>query len=233
MNQINDSRILQGMQKQLRFRQTRLNAGEKSIGWKVGFGAPASLDRLKLGAPLIGFLTDKTILPSGESFSVSGWKKAAAEPEIAIYMGRDLPESPDRETTKVAIASLGPAIELADVSFPPDDVEAILAGNIYNRNVILGRADPSRAGCILDGLIGRIYRNENEYAATKDPQSMTEDIVDIVSLVANTLSMFGEKLCAGEVIITGSIIPPLWIEPGEEIRYSLEPIDTVSISIQG
>src|SRR6266508_4470699 len=47
----------------------------------------------------------------------------------------------DNETTPPAIASIGPAIELADVDFPPDDVEMILAGNIYNRYVILGSMD--------------------------------------------------------------------------------------------
>ena len=228
---IDDPRILRGMEKQLRLRQDRLNAGEKSIGGKVGFGAPASLERLKLDAPLIGFLTDKTILQTGASISIAGYVKAAVEPEIAVYMGKDLPKSPDRETTKAAIASLGPAIELADVDFSPDAVEAILAGNIYNRHVILGSKDPSRAGCVLDGLVGKIYRDGHEYAVTEDPQSMTGDIVDIVSMVSNTLSVFGEKLGKGDVIITGSIVTPLWVEINNVIRYSLEPIDTVSISI--
>jgi len=47
------------MERQLDFKQDHLDAGEKTIGWKVGFGVPASLDRLKLDAPSIGFLTNK------------------------------------------------------------------------------------------------------------------------------------------------------------------------------
>ena len=229
---VDDPRVLRGMEKQLQLRRDRLCAGEKSIGWKVGFGGPASLERLKLGAPLIGFLTDKTILQTGASVSIAGWTKPAVEPEIAVYMGRDLSESPDRDMTKMAIASLGPAIELADVDFPPNDVEAILAGNIYNRHVILGTKDLSRAGCVLDGLVGKIYRNDNEHAVTKDPQSMTGDLIDIVSMVATTLSVFGEKLRVGDVIITGSVIPPLWVDRDEVIRYSLEPMDMISISVR-
>lgn len=233
MNKIDEPRILQGMQKQAKLRQARLNTGEKLIGWKVGFGAPAALERLKLKAPLIGFLTDKTVLDSGGSISIHGWVKVAAEPEIAVYVDRDLPGSSDREGTRAAIAALGPAIELADISFPPDDVELILAGNIYNRHVILGHADTSRAGCLLDGLTGRVYRSGGEVASTSDPQALTGDIIDIVSYVANTLASLGETLRAGEVIITGSIVPPLWVEPNEEITYRLEPIDTISISTRG
>ncbi len=227
----NDPRILRGMEKQLCLRQDRLNAGERSIGWKVGFGAPTALERLRLDAPLIGFLTDKTLLPSNATVSIAGWTKPAMEPEIAVYIGKDLTEVSDRERTRAAIASLGPAIELADVHFPPDDVEEILAGNIYNRHVIFGHADPSRAGCVLNSLTGHISRNGQDMPTVTELQALTGDIIDIVSHAANLLSMLGETLRAGEVIITGSIIPPLWIEPGDEIRYSLDPIDTISINV--
>ncbi|MDP2778205.1 MAG: hypothetical protein Q8O48_11235 [Anaerolineales bacterium] len=227
----NDPRILRGMEKQLRLRQDRLNAGEKSIGWKVGFGAPAVLERLRLDAPLIGFLTDKTLLHSNATISIAGWTKPAMEPEIAVYMGEDLTEASVRERTPAAIASLGPAIELADVHFPPDDVESILAGNIYNRHIILGRADPSRAGCVLNGLTGRISRNGQDMPPVTELQALTGDIIDIVSHTANLLSMLGETLRAGEVIIAGSIVPPLWIKLNEEIHYYLDPIDTISINV--
>jgi len=228
----NDSRILRGMQKQFQLRQTRLDAGEKLIGWKVGFGAPAALERLRLDAPLIGFLTDKTLLLSNATVSIAGWTKPAMEPEIAVYMGKDLTETSDREKTRAAIASLGPAIELADVHFPPDDVEEILAGNIYNRHIILGRADSARAGCVLNGLIGRISRNGQNMPPVTELQALTGDIIDIVSHTANLLSILGETLRAGEVIITGSIVPPLWIESSEEIYYNLDPIDTISINVR-
>ena len=229
---IDDLRILRGMEKQLRLRRDRLNAGEKSIGWKAGFGAPTALERLRLDAPLIGFLTDKTLLPSKATVSIHGWTKPAMEPEIAVTMGKDLTEVSDREKTREAVASLGPAIELADVRFPPDDVETILAGNIYNRHVILGRTDSSRAGCVLNGLTGRIFRNGQELPPVTELQVLTGNIIDIVSHVAGLLSMLGEILRAGEVIIGGSIVPPLWVEPGEEIHFNLDPIDTISVNLR-
>jgi len=230
-NAVNDPRIVRGMEKQLQLRQDRLNAGEKSIGWKVGFGAPAALERLRLDAPLVGFLTNKTLLPSNATVSIEGWTKPAMEPEIAIYMGKDMPEAFDRERTRMAIASIGPAIELADVNFPPDDVESILAGNIYNRHVILGQIDPSRAGCNLDGLIGRISHNAQELPPITDLQALTGDMIDIVRHVAELLFTLGERLRAGEFLIAGSIVPPLWVEAKENIIYTLAPIDTIRISL--
>jgi 2-keto-4-pentenoate hydratase len=227
-----DPRILRGLETLLKLRQARLEAGEKPLGWKVGFGAPAALERLGLDAPLLGFLTDQAILPSASTVSIAGWVKAVAEPEIAVYLGQDLFEAADRETARAAITSIGPVIELADVNFPPDEVEAILAGNIYHRHVIFGRADTSRAGCDLTGLVGRVYRDGVEIASTTDPQAMTGGLVDIVRHVADLLSVFGERLRAGELIITGSIVPPVWIAGNEEICYRLDPVDTVSIKLE-
>jgi 2-keto-4-pentenoate hydratase len=232
MNTQYDSRILRGMEKLLAMRQKRLDAGEKPIGWKVGFGAPASLESLGLEMPLVGFLTNKVLLRSDSTLSVAGWTKPAAEPEVAVYLKDDLSGITDRDTVKAAIGALGPAIEIADVNFPPQDVDAILAGNIYNRYVILGKSDPSGAGSNLDGLVGRVYRNGQEIASVTDLQALTGNYVDIVGHVANLLSSLGQMLRAGEVIITGSIVPPLWIESMEEVQYELDPIDALRVILE-
>ena len=224
-----DPRIERGMKAQLERRRARIAAGEKPLGWKVGFGAPAAMEKLGIAAPLVGFLTDRALIASGATLFVTGWTKPVAEPEIAVHLGRDLPGGADRDTAMAAIAGLGPAIEIADLDQPPDDVERILAGNIYQRNIILGAPDVSRAGCVLDGLVGRVFRNGTAVADTSDPQAMTGDLIDIVRHVADTLDAFDERLRAGQIIITGSIVPPLWVEPGEEVVFKLDPIGTVSI----
>lgn len=224
-----DGRIARGMAAQLALRLARLEAGERSIGWKIGFGAPAAMARLALEAPLIGFLTDRASVAAGTTVSLAGWSKPAAEPEIAVYLGADLSGEVDRATARAAIAGIGPAIELADVDRPPENVEAILATNIYQRHVILGRCDGTRAGGRLDGVQARVVRNDVEIARTDDPQALTGELIDLVRHVARTLSACGVRLRAGERIITGSIVPPLWVEPGEALTFTLDPIDTISI----
>ena len=224
-----DPRIARGMAAQLTSWHGRLKAGEKPLGWKVGFGAPAAMETLKISAPLIGHVTDRARLEPASKVSLAGWSKPAAEPEIAVYMGKDLPGGASRDAAKNAIAGIGAAIELADVDFPPDDVEAILKGNIYQRHVVLGACDKTRAGCALDGLTATVMRNGAEIARTSDTQEATGELVDIVRQVADMLSAFGERLRAGQFIITGSITPPLWVEPGEEILFNLEPVGAVSV----
>jgi 2-keto-4-pentenoate hydratase len=227
-----DPRISRGMAAQLRRRGELLNSGHKPLGWKLAFGGPAALERLRINAPLVGFLMESAIVPSGSTLSLLNWKKPAAEPEITVHLGKDLPAGADRETTKAAIAALGPAIEVADVDHPSDDVEGTLACNIYQRHIILGCNDPARAGGLLDGLAARVLRNGSEIANITNPvalQNLTGELLDIVRDTANLLAAFGESLQAGQIIIAGSIIPPIWIEPGEEIVFDLAPVDTISV----
>jgi 2-keto-4-pentenoate hydratase len=225
-----DPRIARGMEQQLAARRARIVAGEKPLGWKVGLGAPAAMQRLNIKAPLVGFMMQKSLLPNHVTVPVGSWTKPVAEPEVAVYMGTDLPAGADRATTAAAIAALGPAIELADLDPPPDDVEVTLAGNIFHRHVILGPRDSSRAGAKLDGLIGHVFRRGSLAARQDKIESLIGEMIGIVQHVAGTLAAYGEKLSAGDVIITGSIVPPPLIEPDEtEFGYTLEPIGELAV----
>ncbi len=219
---------------QLRLRRKLLDAGEKPLGWKLAFGGPAAMERLHTNAPLVGFLLQSALLPSGSTYSIAHWKKPAAEPEIAVHLGKDLPANSDRSTTIAAISGLGPTIELADVDHPSDDVEGTLARNIYQRHLILGPSDTTRAGGNLDGLECRVYRNGAEIANIADPQSLqalTGELIDNVHHVANLLAVFGETLRAGQIIIAGSLTPPLWVVSGEEIVLHFGTLDPVSVRL--
>ena len=227
---LSDPRINAGMRAQFLLRRAHRDAGARQIGWKVGFGAPAALEKLQLTHPLVGFLLDTARLPSGASVSLKGWHKPVAEPEIAVHIGHDVPGGADRAIVRSAIAAIGPAIELADVDAPMDDVTAILASNIFQRHVVLGPRDDSRAGARLDGLSGRLRRSGRELPVPADLEAGTGEIAAIVRHVAEVAAARGDGLRAGQVIICGSVTPPLFLDPDDtDIEWTLEPVGTASV----
>src|SRR6476469_10803767 len=147
-----DPRVVRGMQAQLAARRKRLDAGYQPLGWKVGFGAPAMLQLLNISAPLVGFLTRNARVQSGGSVSFAGWSKPVLEPEIAVHIGRDVPADADGETAKAAIAGISPAIEIVDLTAPPQDPERILSDNIYHRHVVLGGPRPTHSRTAAPGM---------------------------------------------------------------------------------
>lgn len=225
-----DPRIVSGMRQQLRRRRELLEAGKKPLGWKLAFGGPAAMERLQINAPLVGYLMKDAVMASGLGISLAGWTKPAAEPELTVYVGKDLGPSAGRETVMAAIAGLGAAIEVADVDHPSEDVEGTLSRNIYQRHVILGAPDAAHAGGVLTGLRARVERNKDVLADSSNLEALTGELITIVGHVANLLSFFGEALEAGQIIIAGSITPPIWVQAGESIRFHLQPEAPISVS---
>ena len=74
----------------------------------------------------MGFLTDRTLLPDGAA-ARSAVVTPMLEAEVAVRVGAD-----------GRIDGYAAAIELADVDPPPEDAEAIVAGNIFHKHVLLG-----------------------------------------------------------------------------------------------
>ena len=141
-----DPRIKRGMETQLAERRRRLAAGEKPLGWKLGFGAPSAMQRLGTTAPISGYLLQSALVPSGGLVDVKGWTQPVAEPEIGVRLGADLAPGSNAAAALAAIASLTVAIELADINLAttPETAEAVLAGNIFQRRVVV--SDKSRSG---------------------------------------------------------------------------------------
>jgi 2-keto-4-pentenoate hydratase len=147
-------------------------------------------------------------------------------------MGADLPAGGDMDAARRAIAGIGPAIELVDLDRTPqpDALEAIIAGNIFQRHVVVGPLDRSRAGAKTDGLTARISRRGAEVAKTTDLTGNSGDPVAWVRHVADLLAAFGERLAAGHFIICGAVVPPLFLEPADDsARYELDSIGALSL----
>lgn len=223
--------IEKGMTTQLATRRARIAAGETPLGWKVGLGAPASLEKLGIAAPAIGYLMQGALLPSGATVSFGGYLRPVAEIEIAVRMARDLEGDARAADALAAIDNIRPAIEIADLDLvpAPDNIDAVLARNIFQRHVLLG--ENSRAGGALDGIVSRLIRRGVEANNTSDPEALTGRLIETIAHVANTLAAFGERLSAGDIVITGSITPPLVIESDETaLTHALDPIGEVSVA---
>jgi 2-keto-4-pentenoate hydratase len=213
-----DPRVVRGLSAQLASRRARIEAGDAPLGWKLAFGTPATMERLGTAAPLTGYLMRSGLVERNSEYAIGGWANPVLEPEVAAYVGDD-----------GEIAALGPAFELADVDRPPEDPEAILAGNVFHRAVMLG---PSVPGASPAELKGRVARSGADAHIVDDPEAANGEIAPLVRHVAELLPAFGEELRPGDVVICGSIVaPPMPAAPGDEVDFELEPVGRLSIRL--
>ena len=199
------------------------------MGWKVGFGAPAALERLGIEAPLVGFITNRTL--TTEPVDTSGWLRPVLEPEIAIHLGADLGADADEVAVREAIAGIGPVIEVADVDFDVTDIEEILAGNIFHRALVTGPMHSSHRGALLSDVRAHVEADGEVVGETDEVEGLTGRLVEIAAHVATLLAAHGEKLAAGEIIICGSVVPPVFADAPAHMRFTLEPFPPMEASL--
>ena len=211
-----DERVVRGMRRQLDLRHERLAAGARQIGWKLGFGSPAGLASLRLQRPLVGFLLDTGLLDDGATVSLEGWHNPRLEAEIAVRVG-----------PRTSIAGVAVAIELADVHPPPEDVETVLAGGVFTRHVMLGPLLAGRTDSA--GVVTRILVDGAEVATSDDASALVGELGDAVRSAAETLADCGERLAEGQILMTGSILAPLPVGPGQQVEVQLSPLGTLRV----
>ncbi len=219
--------VRDGMRRMLELRAARIAGGERPIGWKLGFGAPASLEKFGLSGPLVGFLTDVALHPSGSLVSVVGWTHPVAEPELMVHIGEDIPAG--SSDVGGALAGIAAAIELADVHPPPESIAEVLGGNIYHRAVITDREVVENVA--VGHLKGRVVSDGQAIAEVTDLEELTGSLITIIGHCAELLAAYGEMLRAEDIVIAGSVIPPVRLEPGATFTFEVDGLPGVSVRV--
>ena len=197
-----DERVERGMRRQLEA------APDDRIGWKLALNAPAIVEALGIGEPALGGLFRSRVV-SG-THSLAGAVGPAVEPELIIEAGEG-----------GTVARLGVALEVVDLDRPLDDVEEVVAANIFHRAVAFGSltdsVDPGRA----------VFRvNEQERAVIEE----FEAPADTLAFVDRFLQGLGGGLAEGELVIAGALAPATPVVAGDVASLSVDGIGSVSLA---
>jgi 2-keto-4-pentenoate hydratase len=214
-----DERVRRGTPAQLARRDEMLASGAERLGWKLAFGAPAAAARWGIRGPAVGFLTDATLLAPGSTRSTADLETPALEFEIAVRVAVG--------ASGPAPAGVGLAYELADLERKSEDLEEVVAGDLYHRGVVLGELDhdPSEVGTV------RVSRDGEEIASTDDPATAVGGTVtEFVAYVDRYLA-FGEELRDGDVIITGSVVPLVPCADGGRFEIDGGALGSLSLTL--
>ena len=196
-----DERVERGMRRQLEA------APDDRIGWKLALNAPAIVAALGIGEPALGGLF-RSRVASGEH-SLAGATRPAVEPELVLEAGPD-----------ASVARIGVALEVVDLDLPLDDVEQVVAANIFHRAVAFGSlvdpVSPSRA----------VFRVDGEERAVVDE---FEAPADTLAFVDRFLRGVGSELAPGELVIAGALVPAAPVQPGEVASLEVDGIGSVEL----
>lgn len=211
-----DPRLSAALLTQLERRDAALARGARRVGWKLGMG-----DAERIGsAPAVGYLTSATQLEPGGVFRLGDAAALHADVEIAVVFADDV--DPDRDV-RDAIGRYAPALELVDLGSSADPADVIVASNIFHRAFALGRPVPTLPA---DALPGRLVVDGTVRASAL----ATSDLTDRLQRAARILATVGERLRAGDCVITGSIVQEP-VAAGEELTAELGSLGSVTLRV--
>jgi 2-oxo-3-hexenedioate decarboxylase len=205
------------MRTQLDLLRETLEGGATHGGWKVGLNVAAVQEHLGIERPVVGHLTSATRLTAGEAVPVDRFTRAGLEPEIAATIGE-----------RGEVAGLAPAIEIVDIDLPFDDVEPIVAANVFHRGWLTG-AERNPEDIDLDAITVAVLRG----GGVEHEAGVTEAMGDIQSVVAGVAALVeraGETLHAGNVVICGSLTQIVPVAPGDDVEVRFGPLGRLGLA---
>ena len=116
-----------------------------------------------------------------------------------------------------------------DIDLPFEDLERILAGNVFHRAVLLGPPDDRLSAEQIWDLTARVLQDGSERTSARVADAAAEPAA-VVRLVADLLGELGETLAAGDVIISGSLTPIVWVKAGDRVAVDIGPLGRLEVS---
>jgi 2-keto-4-pentenoate hydratase len=213
----------------------RRSVGWTCIGFKIAGTNPASRAHLKIEAPFFGRLYDGMTSVSPVLVADSGFLRVH-EPEIALEMGRDLDlaEAPfDAAGIEAATAAVMPAIEIIGTPFTPWAQAG--AANLIADNAAHGhwiRGNPLRDWSGVDLMDGAVTLSiDGEIKATGKGRNVDDGAFGATAWLANALAKTGRALKRGDYITTGSVTPPIPVEPGQHVVADFGSLGRIELRI--
>ncbi len=210
----------------------RLEDGERVVGKKIGVTSKAVQQMLDVHQPDFGYLTDAMVYTNEDSIPISTTlMQPRAEGEIAFILKRDL-TGPGVTVAEVLRATecVMPCFEIVDsrVADWKIRIEDTVADNASCGLLVLGdqAVSPHAVDLTTCGMVvhknGRLLSTGAGAAALGSP-------LNCVTWLANTLGQFGVPLKAGEVILSGSLVPLEPVVAGDHMTLAIGGIGTASV----
>ncbi|MCB2078416.1 MAG: hypothetical protein KDE55_12045 [Novosphingobium sp.] len=218
--------------------QAQLETKGRVVGWKIAATSEAGQAHINVDGPLAGRILYERLVPPGGRIAFNRNHMRKAELEFAFRIGTTLEPQEEEYTVEEvleAVDTLHLAIEVPDSRY--DDFEGVGAPQLIADNAcadwfVIG--DPVSAdwrGIDLASHVVTGFINDG------DPQpgigsNVLGDPRMALAWLVNELSGLGVVLHAGQVVSTGTCVPPMSVSGGDRIRGDFGELGTISATLE-
>ena len=215
----------------------KLASGRSILGWKIGLTSRAMQDALGIDTPDSGVLYDDMLFADGAVVQAGRFIQPRVEAEIAFVMKAPLDGAVTRAQVLAATDSVAPSLEILDTRVQRRDAATgrarvivdTVSDNAANAGIVLGAARHAPEDCDLRWT-GAIVKAGGAVVATGLGAAVQDDPVTGLVWLARRMHTYGQRIEAGQIVLSGSFIAPIECPPGTEIDADFGAFGRVSVA---
>lgn len=212
----------------------KLGLGHKIIGPKMGLTSEAKMKQMHVEEPIYGYVFDYMDVTNEGFISMSELIHPKVEAEIAFVIGKDI-EGPNTTIEDVLAATeyVVPALEIIDSRYENFNftLTDVIADNASSSRVVFGKTVTKPAGIELD-LVGVTLEINGEVKELGAGAAVLGHPAKAVAMLANMLARKGDKIKAGEVILSGGVTGAVMLTSGDVVTAKLDGLGDVSFTVR-
>lgn len=205
-----------------------------TAGFKIGLTTPIMQRLCGVNEPCYGAVFGREVHRGRAELAAADYCRLGVETEIAVQLGEDLPQGGDRGRVGAAVESCMAAIELLEDlrhDYKRLSAAAMVAGNVWNAGIVIGAPVTEWRGLDLASATARLTINGREIGAGKGGDVMG-DPLNALAWLANKRAAEGNPLRRGQIVMTGSMVPIQFPQPGDRAVVEVEGLGAAELVVR-
>jgi 2-oxo-3-hexenedioate decarboxylase/2-keto-4-pentenoate hydratase len=173
-------------------------------------------------------------MQSGVALKIGNYGRLGLEFEVGVRLGRDLPPraSPyNLDEVALAVDGVCAGVEVVDdrnADYKLLEALSLIADNAWNAGIVLGPFTKTWGD--LESACGVMQTNGQEADCGYGRDVLGHPFIPLTWL-ANHLAASGSGLKAGDIVMTGSLIPTRFPKEAANFRFDLSGVGSVELSV--
>lgn len=190
---------------------------------------------LGLSGPAAGFMTADGVRPSGATFRFDELASPGVECEVAVRLARDLLPGPcSAEQAADAVGELMAGIEVVENRYGDLALlgtPALIADQVFHTAAVVAEGTADWRRLDLPSLRGRITVDEDTVGEGVAGDLLGNPMNALAWLAASDVAAAFGGLHRGQVVMLGSVTPPIWLNAPARISVVFAPLPPVYLTL--
>jgi len=213
----------------------RLLNADPPAGFKIGATGKRMQDYLGLHAPVAGFIEAPNLHSSGATMHFADLTNPAAECEVAVRLARDLPPGPcTQKQAADAVGEVMAGIEIVENRYgdlTSVGTAVLVADQMFHAAAATGAAAPNWRSLDMTRLTGRILIDGQVREQGISGDLLGHPMNCLAWLAGSEVAKAFGGLRAGQVVMLGSVSPPVWLSGPAKIDVIFDQLPPVSLTL--